>query len=71
MKPVLTVSGQNTICVYIILLAFIQFAGNEQNVVCNNQFLQLQLAITIRNKTLYAIQWTTAFPSPDLTAFWI
>ena len=51
-RPPLTVSGQNTIGIYIILLAVIQNTAHKQNTVCNNQLLKLQPAVT--KKMLYA-----------------
>ena len=47
-----TVSGQNTLGIYIIPFALIQNTAHKQNTVCNNQLLKLQPAIT--NKILYA-----------------
>ena len=46
---VLTVSGQNTICVYIIWLEFIQLNENEQNDVCNNWSIKSQPAVMLQN----------------------
>ena len=46
------VSGQNTIGIYIIPLASIQYTAQKQNMICNTQLLKLQLAVT--NKMLYS-----------------
>ena len=46
-----TVSGQNTIGIYIIPLAPIQHTAQKQNIICDNQLFKLQPAVT--NKMLY------------------
>ena len=52
-KCAYTVSGQNTLGIYVIPLALIQHTAYKQNIVCNNQLLKLQLAV--KTKILYAI----------------
>ena len=47
-----TVSRQNTIGIYIIPLALIQHTAQKQNIICDNQLLKLQPAVT--NKMLYS-----------------
>ena len=51
-QPAITVSGQNTVVIYITPLASIQHTAQKQNIVCDNQLLKLQSAVT--NRMLYS-----------------
>ena len=56
-----TVSGQNTIgiYIYIILLALIQYTAYKQNMVSNNQWLKLQPALKKENVVCNWLLYTT------------
>ena len=51
-KAKIAVGGQNSIGIYIIPLASIQYTAQKQNIVCDNQLLKLQPVVT--NKMLYS-----------------
>ena len=49
-----TVSGQNIIGIYIILLTLIQLTENKQNLICNNWWLKIQPAVILQNWSITA-----------------